>query len=95
MLKIDAVAPTASITSPVDGANMKGDVTVNVDATDAGSGMSDVELLLDGDWKAYTATAPYKFTLPAGELALGAHRIKVIATDNLGNRTTTPRSTST
>ena len=70
---------------------MKGDVTINVDATDAGSGMSDVELLLDGDWKAYTATAPYKFTLPASELGLGAHRIKVVATDNLGNRTTTPQ----
>ena len=69
VLKIDAVAPTVSITSPADGANIKGDVTVNVTATDAGSGISDAELYLDGDWKAYTATAPYKFTMP-GEHAL-------------------------
>ena len=34
LLKIDAVAPTASITSPANGSNLQGDVTVNVDATD-------------------------------------------------------------
>ena len=93
-IKIDAVAPTVSITSPAAGANIQGDVTIDVAATDTGSGISDAELYLDGDWKAYTATAPYKFTLPASELGLGSHRIKVMAYDNLGNSATTPRSTS-
>ena len=50
-LKIDAVAPTAQITSPADDATCcRGDVTVKVDASDAGSGVSEVDLLVDGDY---------------------------------------------
>ena len=92
-INLDTDAPAAAISSPADGSNVQGDVTIDVAATDTGSGISDAELYLDGDWKAYTATAPYKFTLPASTLALGQHRIKVMAYDNLGNVTTTPQVT--
>ena len=50
-IKIDAVAPT--VADHLAGRRrdrVKGDVTVNVDATDAGSGICDAELFLDGDY---------------------------------------------
>ena len=88
-LKIDAVAPIGRDHLAGRRLQRQGRRHGQRDATDAGSGISDVELYLDGDWKAYTATAPYKFTLPASELGLGPHRIKVMAYDNLGNSATT------
>ena len=61
---------------------------MKVDATDAGSGISGVELYVDGDYRDFSRskTSPYEFTLAAGSLALGQHRIKALVTDALGNR---------
>jgi hypothetical protein len=98
VLKLDAVAPTAQITSPADGASLlSGDVNVKVDASDAGSGISDVELYVDGDWADYSRSkaSPYEFTLPAGTLSLGTHRLKVNVTDALGNHTSSAPVTIT
>ena len=95
-LKIDAVGPAAQITTPTEGASiMSGPLTVKVDATDAGAGMGDVQLLVDGDYAGFAGgtTSPYQFTL--GTLSLGTHRIKAIATDAIGNATTTAQVTFT
>ena len=65
------------------------------DATDAGSGVSDVELFVDGDWTAYTATArPTSSRSPPRSSALGPHRIKAMVYDALGNNATSPPVTS-
>ena len=88
-IKVDAAGPTAQITSPADGSNVVGDVNVTADASDAGAGISDVELLLDGDSVAVSSAkpSPYTFTLAAGTIPLGTHKLKLVATDAVGNRT--------
>jgi hypothetical protein len=57
------------------------------EAIDAGIGVAGVDLYVDGDYAGYSSslTSPYEITLPAGTLAPGTHRIKVEATDKLGN----------
>jgi len=60
---------------------------VRVDAADTGSGVSDVELYVDGDYvtTSKSSVSPYEFTIPAGTLAPGTHQLKVTAADTLGN----------
>ena len=62
-------------------------MNVAVDAADAGSGIADVQLFVDGDYLATSSStaSPYSFTLAAGSLAFGTHKLKAIATDKLGN----------
>ena len=92
-LKIDAVAPTGQIVSPVDGASVlaAADLTVTVSAADAGAGVTDVELFVDGNYVDYSRnkSSPYGFTLPAGSLSLGSHRLKAYLADALGNHSWT------
>src|SRR5207253_1190875 len=61
-------------------------------ASDAGSGISDVQLFVDGDYYDYSRStgSPYQFTLPVDALSLGNHRLKALVTDNIGNSTSTP-----
>ncbi len=96
-LKLDAVAPAGAITSPADNANLlrAQATTVKVDASDAGSGVTDVELLIDGDWFAASAStsSPYDITIPADALALGQHKLKAVITDALGNRSSSAITT--
>jgi archaellum component FlaF (FlaF/FlaG flagellin family) len=72
-------------------------VTVAVNATDAGSGVADVELFVDGNYVDYSRSkgSPYGFTLPAGSLSLGSHKIKAYVADALGNSTFTAPITVT
>src|SRR4051812_8347191 len=81
VVNVDGTAPTTSINSPADGSRLittGGPVTVTVNAADVGSSISDVQLFVDGDWKgsSTSTSSPYQFTLPAGSLALGTHRLK-------------------
>jgi hypothetical protein len=86
-IKIDTAAPTAQIVSPVDGGHVTGDINVRVAAADSGSGVSDVELYVDGDYLTFShsTVSPYDITVPAGTLAPGAHQFKVTVADTLGN----------
>jgi peptidoglycan/xylan/chitin deacetylase (PgdA/CDA1 family) len=94
-LKIDPTGPAGQITSPADGASTTGAVTVKVDATDAGSGVRDVQLFADGNYLAFTKTSPYQFSLAAGSLSLGTHKLKALVTDAVGNQTWTALVTLT
>src|SRR4029079_166572 len=93
-LKIDALAPTAQITQPATGSHLlPGDVTVKVDAADGtGSGITDVEFYVDGDWAGFSKSksSPYDFTIPGASLSLGNHRVKAVVTDAIGNQIVTP-----
>ena len=86
-IKIDTTAPTAQIVSPSEGDALTGDITVRIDAGDAGAGIATVDLYVDGDFLDYSRskTSPYDITLPAGTLAPGNHKLKVVVTDALGN----------
>ena len=86
-LKIDSTPPTAQILSPTAGQTITGDLVVTAAAADAGIGVASVDLYVDGDYAGFSSSpvSPYEITLPAGTLAPGTHRIKVEATDTLGN----------
>ena len=96
-IKIDATAPTAQIISPTEGDSLSGDLVVKVDATDAGAGVANVDLYVDGDFAGFSVAkiSPYEITLPAGMLAPGTHRLKAVVTDALGNETRTAAVTVT
>ncbi|MFN2614598.1 MAG: Ig-like domain-containing protein, partial [Actinomycetota bacterium] len=61
----DTTAPTASITSPANGASVASGVPVTVTAADdaGGSGVASVDLFVDDVNTASDATAPYSFAL--------------------------------
>ena len=86
-IKIDSTAPTAQILSPAEGESIIGDLVVTAEAADEGIGIASVDLYVDGDYARFSSSpvSPYEITLPAGTLAPGTHRIKVEATDKLGN----------
>jgi hypothetical protein len=86
-LKIDPVAPSGQITAPTDGSTAVRAVTMKVTATDADSGVSDVQLFADGNYVAFTKASPYQFNVPAGTLSYGAHKLKALVSDLAGNRT--------
>ena len=56
-----------------------------------------MELFVDGDYRDYSRSQDLALPVHAarGHAALGAHRLKALVTDNLGNRTWTAQSTLT
>jgi parallel beta-helix repeat protein len=64
-----------------------GDITVEVNATDGGSGIAKVEFYVNGKLKGNDTTAPYTYNLTKDKLLRFVHMqiIKVVAYDNAGN----------
>lgn len=78
----DTTPPVTSITSPADGASVSGAVTVMADAADA-TGVTSVELRVDGAVAGTATTAPYSFSWNA--TVPGDHTLQTFATDAAGN----------
>jgi Bacterial Ig domain/Chitobiase/beta-hexosaminidase C-terminal domain/Calcineurin-like phosphoesterase len=95
-VRIDAAAPTVSITSPTDGASYKRgtNIVINAAATDAGtgsgaaSGIASVTFYRDGVKIAADTSAPYSVTWSTNGRTLGGHTLTAVATDVAGNSTT-------
>ena len=64
-----------------------GSITVEVNATDSGSGIAKVEFYVNGKLKGNDTTAPYTYNLTKDKLLRFVHMqiIKVVAYDNAGN----------
>jgi hypothetical protein len=81
-------APTVQITAPAANASFTTAqaITVVTAPTDADGTIASVKLFLDGSLTAHETktAAPYSFTLVAGTLAAGPHKLKAVATDNQG-----------
>jgi parallel beta-helix repeat protein len=67
-----------------------GDITVEVNATDSGSGIAKVEFYVNGKLKGNDTTAPYTYNLTKDKLLRFVHMqiIKVVAYDNAENSAT-------
>jgi hypothetical protein len=79
----DQTAPTTSITSPSGGTAVKSTVTVNANATDntGGTGISKVELYVDGVLNATDTASPYSFSWNSTTATNAAHSLTVKAYD--------------
>jgi hypothetical protein len=84
----DTSPPSATITSPADGATVSGTISVTGDASD-NVGVTSVQFLLDGaPLGTEDATAPYAVTWDTATTADGAHTLTAVARDAAGNRGT-------
>lgn len=83
----DTIAPTASITSPANGATVSGTVNVTASASD-NVGVTLVEFYLDGVLKATDSSAPYSWSWASNTAATGAHALTAKAYDAAGNSAT-------
>ncbi|MEO7261960.1 MAG: LamG-like jellyroll fold domain-containing protein [Jatrophihabitantaceae bacterium] len=88
----DTTNPTAAITSPADGASVSGPTTVTATATDD-TGVTSVDLLVDGVVLASSTTAPYSFSWSA--TSVGDHTLQARAHDGAGNTATSSTVTVT
>lgn len=82
----DNVPPLVRIVNPAEGATLTGAFAVDVEATDALSGIAVVELLVDGTVVGVTNVAPYRFNLEAAAFTGGPHTVTARAIDRAGNR---------
>jgi peptidoglycan/xylan/chitin deacetylase (PgdA/CDA1 family) len=84
-LRVDGLAPTATLTSPTAGARVRGTVTLRATAADADSGIAQVRYAADGRAVGASTTAPYSVAWDTRPLARGYHRITATAIDRVGN----------
>jgi len=82
---VDTTPPTLSITSPTNGSSLgSSSVTVTWSASDAGSGIDTIEVMIDaGSWTTVTGSSRL-----FADLSEGAHIVSVRATDSAGNSAT-------
>src|SRR5262249_11808878 len=84
----DTQPPTVSITSPVNGAQVNGLVTVSGTASD-NVAVQSVQFQLDGaNLGLADTTAPYTTSWDTTKATNGSHNLTAIATDTSGNQTT-------
>jgi len=80
----DTSAPVANISSPANGSTVAGTIGVAVSATD-NVGVSKIELYMDAQLVAQSATASATFSLNTLNYADGAHTLQARAYDAAGN----------
>ena len=80
----DTTAPTTSVTSPTDGANVSGTVAVTASASD-NVGVSRVDFYLDGALAASDSTAPYEWAWDTTKTTNATHTLATKAVDAAGN----------
>lgn len=84
---MDRTPPTVALASPTSNAVVAGSepIDVQVEATDALSGLARVELWIDGSLREVDVAPPYAWPWPAGEEAAGPHHLIARAFDRAGN----------
>jgi len=73
--------PIVTITSPEDGTELKGTVTIKGSASDPDGTVEKVELLVDGEWVLATGTTSWEFELDTTRLRNSDYTINVLAFD--------------
>jgi Bacterial Ig domain len=90
----DTTPPTVSITSPANGATVSGALAVNATASD-GTGVTRVDVLVDGALAGSDTNAPYSVTVDTTALGNGSHAISARAFDAANNAGTSATVTVT
>lgn len=81
---VDTIPPTVGFVYPNNGLDVSGPITVQISASD-NSGVSAVELSVDGTSIGSTAISPYAFQWDSRLAANGSHSFSARATDLRGN----------
>jgi len=80
----DTVSPVISLTSPSEGAQVNGTITVSASASD-NLGLAGVTFYVDNIAKSTLSTAHYNFAWDSASVANGSHTLTVLAQDVAGN----------
>ena len=94
LVAADGTSPSVQLTSPAAGATVSGSVTLAATASDD-TGVSRVELLIDGAQVGSDTAAPYEVTWNSATVADGPHTVTARAVDTSGNTATSERSITT
>lgn len=84
---VDTVSPSVNITSPLDGKVVSGKTLILVSAFDS-SGISHIEIRVDGTLLTTLTTSPYEYMWNTRSLSSGTHTVLVKAFDMYGNSAT-------
>ena len=84
----DITAPNVSITNPLNGSAVSGNVTISVSASD-NVGVSSVTLSIDGNAIGSLTTAPYNYLWNSNNAIDGTHTITATAKDAKNNSSST------
>ncbi len=76
----DGSSPTVTITAPASATSLRGDVAIEVDASDD-IGVTSVQFFVDDGLLIEDDSTPFSTTWSTDEFAEGAHTLKAIATD--------------
>lgn len=88
--------PTVAITAPVDGATLKGVVSVAATAADAAGTVTSVRFMLDGAPLSTALTvSPYTFSWDTAGVANGSHVLTAVAVNDANETTTSAPVTVT
>lgn len=88
LIQIDATPPSVTITSPVDGTSVTGNVKVVASPSDAQSGVVSVSFYVDGALIGTATKSPWQVAWNTKRTTRGTHSLTAVATDAAGNRTT-------
>jgi hypothetical protein len=81
----DDLAPTLTIDTPTDMAEVEGLVQINVTATDPGSGVDWVQFYVDGYVDQSDSIAPYSYNWQTDQVPLGMYTVEVTVRDVAGH----------
>lgn len=83
----DTVAPTVSISSPIEASTLSENITITASAAD-NVAIAGVTLKIDGtNYTSEDTTSPYSWSWPSRSVANGAHTLQAVARDTAGNTT--------
>jgi hypothetical protein len=95
LVQVDATAPTVSVTAPVNGTTVTGNVKITANASDAASGVASVTFFVDGVRLAAVTAAPYTTPWNTKKVTGGQHTLTAVAEDRTGHTTTSVAVTVT
>ncbi|MBL8895985.1 MAG: hypothetical protein JNM84_00075 [Planctomycetes bacterium] len=83
----DTIAPVGSLSSPAAGALLRGTIDVQATAEDlGGTGVAQVQFFVDAELLATRTQLPYEVAWDTHGVADGAHALRVVSTDFVGNQ---------
>jgi peptidoglycan/xylan/chitin deacetylase (PgdA/CDA1 family) len=95
LVQVDSTTPSVSITSPNGGATVSGNVRITASAADSQSGVATVAFYVDSTLIGTSNSSPWQVQWNTKKVNSGQHVLTAVATDRVGNRTTSAGITVT